>query len=240
MLIAAARPVDFTPVGAVFDGTNDYATATIAGLDSTMMTLSAWFFVAALGSARTLFDDPRSGPGLTLTNTNLLQCEWKNTGSTSILRVDFGTISTTGWHHVILSCDITNTSKRHAYLDDSAAAVVWNTYNGGAGSFGLNGATYGLGATSGGTQKLAGGLAELFHMHGQYMDLSVAANRQKFRGSDGHPVDLGTTGDVPFGTAPHIYLSIRDGQTANEFVANRGTGGNFTLTGALALASTNP
>lgn len=87
---------------------------------------------------------------------------------------------------------------------------------------------------------LSADLAEFYFAPGQYLDISVEANRRKFTSAAGKPVDLGADGSNPTGSAPLIYLSVRPGDTAADFCTNRGTGGNFTQNGELILASTSP
>jgi len=68
------------------------------------------------------------------------------------------------------------------------------------------------------------------------LDLSVLSNRQKFINS-GAPVNLGTTGSTPSGTAPPVFFS---GSVAS-WNTNKATGGGFTLnSGPLTAAATNP
>lgn len=71
---------------------------------------------------------------------------------------------------------------------------------------------------------------------GQFIDFSVLGNRRKFVDGSGKPVDLGTDGSIPTGTAPAIFFS----GNASSFAINKGTGGAFTLTGALTNASSSP
>lgn len=57
----------------------------------------------------------------------------------------------------------------------------------------------------------------------------------------GKPVDLGTDGSLPTGTAPAIYLHQPHGNTdPTQFAVNRGTGGTFDITGALTIAPSSP
>lgn len=73
-----------------------------------------------------------------------------------------------------------------------------------------------------------------------YIDFSVEANRRLFYSATGKPVDLGSDGSTPTGSQPIIYLSVRPGDVAADFATNRGSGGNFTQNGTLAVASTSP
>lgn len=62
----------------------------------------------------------------------------------------------------------------------------------------------------------------------RYIDLSQPANLAKFvtgTGIDAKPADLGANGELPFGTAPLIYLPMY----GNNAGKNYGTGGDFTV-----------
>ena len=68
------------------------------------------------------------------------------------------------------------------------------------------------------------------------MDLSVTANRRKFINASGAPRYLGASGELPLGAAPDIYCKVPTGAAdATGFATNRGTAGNFTITGTLGL-----
>ena len=79
-------------------------------------------------------------------------------------------------------------------------------------------------------------IAEAWFGLGQFLDLSVIANRRKFRDVSGNPVSLGADGSLPTGTPPAVYFS----GNASSFATNRGNGGAFVLTGTLTNASTSP
>lgn len=66
------------------------------------------------------------------------------------------------------------------------------------------------------------------------------AVRRKFIDAMGNPVPLGENGELPTGTAPAIFLHREAGADASTFVANRGTGGSFALTGTLAAVADTP
>ena len=100
---------------------------------------------------------------------------------------------------------------------------------------------WGLGAVVGtGSGKIFGSLAEFYFAPNQYLDFSNIYNRRKFISSTGKPVFLGSSGALPTGTSPIIYNHINKAEAAANFALNRGTGGNFTITGILDTASTSP
>ena len=69
-----------------------------------------------------------------------------------------------------------------------------------------------------------------WYLTNEYLDLSIEANRLKFRSAAGKPVDLGTDGSTPTGTAPFMYMR----NPYDSFDTNNGSGGGwFSLTGTL-------
>ena len=64
------------------------------------------------------------------------------------------------------------------------------------------------------------------------------SNRRKFIDSAGKPVDLGADGSTPTGSSPLIYLSLREGEGAEQFAVNRGTGIDFTVRGSVSVFPT--
>lgn len=92
-----------------------------------------------------------------------------------------------------------------------------------------------------GPSAITADVAEMYFAPGQFLDFSITANRRLFINGSGHPVDLGATGSTPTGIAPILYQSVRPAGAANDFLTNRGTGGNMTVSaGALTLSGTNP
>lgn len=77
-----------------------------------------------------------------------------------------------------------------------------------------------------------------FGQTGGFIDLSVASNRRNFISPVGGAQFLGSDGAKPFGSTPPLYLS-RAG-VPSTFATNKGRGGAFVITGALADASDPP
>ena len=84
-------------------------------------------------------------------------------------------------------------------------------------------------------QLVEGDMAQFYFSH-EFLNFNTASNRRKFITADGKPVDLGSDGSTPTGTAPIIFL---DGATAT-WHTNKGSGGGFTEVGALTDASSSP
>ncbi len=129
---------------------------------------------------------------------------------------------------------MTNVSNRHCYINDVSSytdiAYIDDIIDLDTEGLWRIGAST-SGAASG---KLDGDIADLRIDFGTYIDLSVEANRRKFISSSGRPVDLGSDGSVPTGSAPDIFLS---GDTAT-WHTNDGVGGGFTENGALTDGAT--
>ena len=157
--------------------------------------------------------------------------------SLSIETEDNGLLAGTGWHHVLASWRV-NQAISHLYLDDVSDRIV--SVSGDTTVGYLDATNWGIGAYTNASNKLNGCLAELYFAPGQYLDFSIPANRRKFITSTGKPAALGSTGSLPTGTAPAVYQHLANAEAVANFAVNRGTGGNFTITGTLDTASSSP
>lgn len=84
-----------------------------------------------------------------------------------------------------------------------------------------------------------GCMAEFYFNTVTYMDVTQASNLAKFY-SAGKPVNLGTVGATPTGTQPLVLDHIAAAASATGFGTNLGSGGGWTIIGALDLCSTKP
>lgn len=98
----------------------------------------------------------------------------------------------------------------------------------------------GVGALNDGTFKWDGGITEFFWEQTQYPDLSVEANRLKFRTAQGKPADLGPGGIFPFGVKPTVYLTGRHPSEPARFALNYAANGDFTFNGTPTFSATGP
>jgi len=235
----------FAPTGVIFDGTNDYITATPLGSSSDSTVMSASFWVNMESTV---------GPSVIYCNDFghvMGQCQIETSGAIKVMSFLNGSQTTyrqttgtpigtgDGWQHVGYKYT-TDPYGLTVYVDGSAEAAV-SIYSVGS-AFTMDNTTN---FDRVGDDRAAGSknhfeLAELWVDFGQSVDFSDTATREKFRDSDGQPVDLGADGTTPTGTAPDVYLSVREGEAAAAFITNRGLGNNFVQTGALALSATNP
>lgn len=206
-------------------------------------TFSFWIKPETNGTTRNLFNavqNPTGSDGRTraiISSLNRFAFTVHNSGGTTVLsiRTSDGSVTNDGaWHHVILSVDLTSTSLRHMYLDDVSNLTV-DTYTNDNMSFAHG--EWAVGAKPDELFTYTGGMAELFWYPDLYVDLSVTANRRKFRSATGKPVDPDAPGGIiaTYGT-PVVRLT---GNLA-DWHNNKGSGGGFNLTGTLTQTSIAP
>jgi hypothetical protein len=139
-----------------------------------------------------------------------------------------------GWIHVMASWDIGHRIVQ-LYVNgqlDLALNPTINNYN-----ICYNGPNYDIGAAQN-VPALDADLADLYADLTNYVDLSSAANLERFRTKSGKPVDLGRNcRRAGNGSTPILCLT----NPAATWYANQGTGSGMTLNGdGLAAAATSP
>jgi hypothetical protein len=148
------------------------------------------------------------------------------------------TVQAGTWRHVLFAGRM-STSTLQTYVDGVDVSLGTNV-DGTPSTADFDAASWAIMDSVGGGNAMTGDIAEIYFAPGQYLDISDSANVEKFRTVGGKPVDLGSDGSTPTGSAPAIYLSVRPGDAASDLATNRGTGGDFTITGTLAIAGTSP
>ena len=240
----------YTCDAADFDGTNDYMRlgAALSGAsDSKQLTLSMWLrFDGGDGATQELFNLVTTAGGSTRrfgcsrNTANRLAYIAANAAGTTILNsTHTDTITADGnWHHFAISLDLADTGKRHAYLDGVSMTGGYAVYTDDTIDYaGTNDCQVGVRGT---VNRFNGCMAEVFFDE-TYIDLSVAANLQKFRSVAGKPVSLGADGSTPLGAQPLVYLRVADGAAVTTFANNLGSGGGtLTITGTLDLCDSSP
>lgn len=228
--------------GAVlFDGTNDWMLrgADLTGnADGKKGLVSFWIkFQGGDGSEQRFYD--------TAGTFNNIQRE----AITNLFRFSFGGAANilaysntaytvaSGWVHVLAAWDLA-TSTFQLYINDvsdlAASPTLLNA------NIDYTRLDHAIGSSDGGAgSRVNGDIADFYINFAETLDISVAGNRSKFR-SGTKPVDLGSTCSTPTGTASIICLKHVTGAAATDFATNRGTGGDFTITGTLTESSTTP
>jgi hypothetical protein len=133
------------------------------------------------------------------------------------------------WIHILASWDVSAaTSTWKLYFDDVEEATGFRDRTG---DISWDATTIIIG----GSGSMEGDIAD-FWLDNSFMDLSNSTNRRKFISDGGEPVPLGTTGQLPTGSAPLIFLR----GPASGFHRNRSGKGDFSVTGALTNSSSHP
>lgn len=232
----AAGGASYTPNCVYFDGADYLAkTSFSAPAGSGLFTISFWFRAGADGTGMRLFE-AHDGTNyiirITRNNTdNKIRIIARTGTLTTLLDVTTSSTFTVagGWKHVVLSVDLSNTSKRFIYVNGVADTPTWSTYS--SGNIKHSATNRNVMAAFGGGSPTTGDAAD-FMTWAAYVDLSVAANLQKFY--NGGPVK--TSKAVTLMGTPDIRLA----NPVASWHTNLGSGGGFTLTGTLDASSSTP
>lgn len=149
-----------------------------------------------------------------------------------------------GWVHILASWDLATAGARHLYINDVLDMNV-DTFTNDIIDYAnlfewLVGANLLQGDPPPAARLLDADLADLYFNTVDYLDFSLVSNRRKFISAGLKPVYLGTDGSVPTGSVPVVYQHLADAEAAANFATNRGTGGNFAITGALTTGASSP
>ncbi|WP_341893740.1 LamG-like jellyroll fold domain-containing protein [Ferrovibrio terrae] len=245
-MISVVNPHILTPAyiaNAVnFDGTNDYmrrATDWTGGaLTGKVGTLSLWVnFKGGDGAAQKLWHQDGGYGYMERTSANKFRIfMYETTGGTISLDM-ISTSSYTvasGWVHVAMAWDVaagTTQMYINGASDRAGSPTALNNtleYARETMSFGAD--------QAGGGGKLNADIADFYFNTDAFIDLSVAANLQKFRSAAGKPVFLGLDGSAPTGAKPQICLTNPFG----TWHQNLSGYGDYTVTGALTAGSSSP
>ena len=238
----------FAVDAADFDGTNDYMLrgAELTGMaDGKQGIVSAWVRLDG-GNADDMYvlanstTETPNGFGVSRQSDNKFTIWGVNAAGTKILHFSATTTHTSGatWRHVLASWDLAVDVSWHFYIDDVSEQSSVLTFTND--TLDYTKGNFACGSKLTGATRMNGALAEVYFAPGQHLDFSVTANRRKFISASGKPVNLGTDGSAPTGVAPIVYFHLDNGEAVANFATNRGSGGNFAITGTLDTASTSP
>jgi hypothetical protein len=160
-----------------------------------------------------------------------LDCDSKQLSGMETLNSNFGNgyASKNNWQLIMISVDMTNTSKRHAFVNGQENGS-WGTYNNNDLEIGQHNVR--IGDTQYGA-AFAGDIG-FFYFVDSYIDFSQEANRDLFIDPFGYPKNLTQVigdGDLP---NPLIYMKFED---TDALGINSGTGGDFTVNGTVINGS---
>lgn len=239
----------FVVDAADFDGTNDsmLRSGTMTGQTSTKTGIfSGWFKIDTFPVAIcNIFKVTDTVGGFTplafqVDANNRFQLRGLNT----TLRMDqvITSLTTGVWYHVLYSWDLAagaGAGTRLGYINGVAMSFANSTSADANLTFG-NANEYRVGFGNVGDTRFDGGIAEVYCAPGQFIDLTVQANREKWRTAAGKPENLGAAGGTPTGTNPLVYLHLDDTEAPANFATNRAGNGNYTITGTLTTYANSP
>lgn len=227
-----------------FDGVNDClheGTELVGAIDSAKAIFSWWFDLTGGDDAvMTFFTNSNSDVSIRRRAGNDIRVLMRNPASTKLWEFTsdglFTEATNPGWNHFLMAVSlIEGDVKAQVYMNDVALART-DTVSPIFGTINFTQPDVAIGRNIADSSYLNSDMAEFYINNGEFLDLTVTANRRKFISSSGKPVDLGSDGSLPTGTKPLIFLK---GHTVIWHV-NRGSGGGFTETGALTPAASSP
>ncbi len=226
----------YSTTGVDFDGSNDYMKrgADLTGsADSKIFSGSFWFKRGSTGAQQHIYLSTSGAGVVEFTSANLIRIKAENSSSTKILDIRSSAITdTASWHHCCFSVDLT-AANGELWIDD-VSDYNENTYIDDTIDFTVS--DHAIGANTGGNNKLDLCLADLWLEQGVDLAFGTESNRRKFVTAAGELVDLGANGETPTGGSPIIFCKGPSG----DFDTNLGTGGDFTVTGALTDCADDP
>ena len=225
--------VGFTANAVNFDGSNDVldrGAGLTGAVDNDTLLISFWIDILGSDGVTLKLYDATSGRFVVrrLSN-NKLRCGFKTSADADVwaFTVTNDFVASGGWRHVLIAIDDA-AGKRLIYIDDAVPSIDTVTSN--SGDIDWTVADWSFGGLT-----LDADVAEVYATN-EFLDVSIEANRRKFIDAAGKPVDLGSDGSTPTGTASLIFFS---GET-DSWHTNKGSGGGFTETGALTDAASTP
>jgi hypothetical protein len=220
-----AGGASFAYTAATFDGSTQYFNrgATFTGLaDSKTGLMSFWIKFDAATDGQFCPIIYGDGNNRIYKVSDFVVSEWLAAAGGAIaakVRTNSTWTSANGWIHCLAAWDSSDINKCKFYVngtDDTAASTPTNINC----EYTTPG-DWGVAATAGGAIPTKCCMSEVYFAPGQWLDITNSSNRAKFI-SGGEPVNLGSDGSTPTGTAPILYFHVYDG-------TNAGTGGNLTL-----------
>jgi len=231
------------PVNAVnFDGSNDrlQRAGDLTGVvNGDKFLASLWFNMAGSdGVLQNFIANGTLGYRITRTAANRLLVRLRTSVPTNLWDFEstatFTVATNPGWNHLLVTANLVASPVAHIFVNDAVLAGTEATAPT-TGDISWSAGNHFIGIDDSGLARYDGDLSELYFTD-EFLDISVESNRRKFIDGDGFPVDVGSDGSLPTGTAPLVFFN---GPT-DTWHTNEGSGGGFTENGALTDALTSP
>jgi hypothetical protein len=196
-------------------------------------TFSCWFYNGEAGGSSFVFSSGASSGNADQfyvnVSTDMLEIRAYDGSGTAILAATrSNTFPLNTFCNVIVSCDMTNLSNRHVYVNDQPVTMTWSTYVDSTIQFGTS--RQRVNSLSNSVSPVTCRISNLF-LDFTFRNLSVTDNRRLFITADLKPA----AGQAALN--PILYLPMSD---PTQPGLNQGTGGNFTLNGVVARSGRGP
>jgi hypothetical protein len=211
-------------------------TSAVAAVNSGTFSLSCYFLMPSFGSNYRLFSIQTASQfrldiySDSSTYSGEIFIVAKNSAGTTVLSAATVTAVSFGQQNYLQLCvDLSDTSKRFAYINGVVSTVNWTTYTNSTIETSAQYVGVGCTASGGGVSSPVGGNLSEFYFTTDYIDFSQEANRLKFRDAFGNPVNLTQQIEALAIPNPAIYMRF----PPTSFGTNSGTGGDFTVNGTI-------
>ena len=144
----------------------------------------------------------------------------------------------TKWHHTCGMVNSASAENTNYYRDDALISPLYQLGTRDGTNISVSSIDHFF-FTQGGPSRGAyfqGSIYEFWMDWGQNIDLTNTTTRRKFINADLTPVDLGSDGATPTGTAPTVYFT----GGPSDFATNLGTGGAFSVGAGSLVAAVGP
>jgi hypothetical protein len=200
---------------------------------------NTYLFSLLAGTNPSSFSTPYSFFMRTDTPADSFLALWQKTGveSYNIVQVK-STFILNQWNCMLFSFNTSATDKSIRWYHNDADQGAGNPIdvNIGFNFGGASGAGRQMSVAGGFSQSpFCGAIAEVYYAPNQFIDFDIESNRRLFLNADGTPVDLGADGSTPTGSKPITYLSLREGEGAEQFGVNRGIGADLSVVGNVSI-----
>lgn len=221
------------PIGVDFDGSSylSRASALTGDVDSKTGTIAFWAKIGVSdGTETTIFHGKHTSQSgsfrvfRSTTNRISILSTRPNSGTTTLyISTEASITASLNWFHFMASWDLSDTGKRHIYVNGTAHTIAVTTYDNNAADLTHN--TWTLGRNQLTASNYDGSLGDFMFWPNTYVDLSNATNR----------ASLYLSGPVPASRAVSVIgtPTVQFSGSWSSWKTNKGSGGAFTETGTL-------
>ena len=231
----------FAPQGISANGSTYWTLGADVGAASAYCLLSVPINPGAIGTTQAICRQDTNQFQVNVRAGGNIEVIGKNAANTTILDIRGSTVFTAdaGWKHLLIAIDMFNQANTKMLINGVAETLTVNTFAT-SGDLAINfagGGNFGVCAKPNGIAPYTGGISTFWIYPGQWLDLTVTANVEKFF-KDGKVVYPGSDGSTPLSSQPPVYLE-GDASVWNT-PTNKGSLGNGSVTGAFTDAATDP